>query len=69
MGTSYTTLDPSRRKVPPLIEINDDEAPTGLETDAGEGSPGSAQITQCMTDTGGAGGTGFHYGNVTLIDL
>jgi hypothetical protein len=28
----------------------------------------SAQITPCMTDPGGAGGMGFHYGNVNLID-
>jgi hypothetical protein len=28
----------------------------------------SAQITACMTDPGGAGGMGFHYGNVGLID-
>ena len=28
----------------------------------------SAQITPCMTDPGGAGGMGFHYGNVSLID-
>jgi hypothetical protein len=28
----------------------------------------SAQITPCMTDPGGAGGMGFHYGNVGLID-
>jgi hypothetical protein len=28
----------------------------------------SAQITPCMTDPGGAGGMGFHYGNVALID-
>jgi hypothetical protein len=26
------------------------------------------QITPCMTDPGGAGGMGFHYGNTTLID-
>ncbi len=28
----------------------------------------SAQITGCMTDPGGAGGMGFHYGNTNLID-
>ena len=28
----------------------------------------SAQITPCMTDPGGAGGMGFHYGNTGLID-
>lgn len=28
----------------------------------------SAQITPCMTDPGGAGGMGFHYGNLGLID-
>ena len=28
----------------------------------------SAQITPCMTDPGGAGGMGFHYGNPALID-
>lgn len=28
----------------------------------------SAQITPCMTDPGGAGGMGFHYGNTALID-
>ena len=28
----------------------------------------SAQITGCMTDANGAGGMGFHYGNVGLID-
>jgi hypothetical protein len=28
----------------------------------------SAQITPCMVDPGGAGGMGFHYGNVGLID-
>ncbi|HEY3113675.1 MAG TPA: hypothetical protein VGJ62_08325 [Gemmatimonadaceae bacterium] len=28
----------------------------------------SAQITPCMTDPAGAGGMGFHYGNVGLID-
>ena len=28
----------------------------------------SAQITDCMVDPGGAGGMGFHYGNVGLID-
>jgi hypothetical protein len=28
----------------------------------------SAQITPCMTDPAGAGGMGFHYGNVALID-
>jgi len=26
------------------------------------------QITPCMTDPGGAGGMGFHYGNTELID-
>jgi hypothetical protein len=26
------------------------------------------QITACMTDPGGAGGMGFHYGNTKLID-
>jgi hypothetical protein len=28
----------------------------------------SAKITGCMTDANGAGGMGFHYGNVGLID-
>jgi hypothetical protein len=28
----------------------------------------SARITPCMTDPNGAGGMGFHYGNVSLID-
>jgi hypothetical protein len=28
----------------------------------------SAQITGCMVDAKGAGGMGFHYGNVALID-
>lgn len=28
----------------------------------------SAKITSCMTDPAGAGGMGFHYGNVGLID-
>ncbi|MGZ3333450.1 MAG: hypothetical protein ACXU9O_15130 [Gemmatimonadaceae bacterium] len=28
----------------------------------------SAQITPCMVDPAGAGGMGFHYGNVGLID-
>src|ERR1700687_1496821 len=28
----------------------------------------STKITDCMTDPGGAGGMGFHYGNVSLID-
>ena len=28
----------------------------------------SAPITACMTDPGGAGGMGFHYGNVGLIN-
>ena len=28
----------------------------------------SAKITDCMTDPYGAGGMGFHYGNVALID-
>ena len=28
----------------------------------------SAQITGCMTDANGAGGMGFHYGNVGLIN-
>ena len=28
----------------------------------------SAQITACMTDPGGAGGMGFHYGKPALID-
>jgi hypothetical protein len=28
----------------------------------------SAKITSCMTDPGGAGGMGFHYGNTDLID-
>ena len=37
MGTGYTTLDPSRRKVPPLIDNNDDEASTELEPNAGDG--------------------------------
>jgi hypothetical protein len=28
----------------------------------------SAEITPCMADPGGAGGMGFHYGKVSLID-
>jgi hypothetical protein len=28
----------------------------------------STQITPCMTDPGGAGGMGFHYGKTSLID-
>jgi hypothetical protein len=28
----------------------------------------SAEITPCMTDPGGAGGMGYHYGNTSLID-
>ena len=28
----------------------------------------STQITSCMTDPGGAGGMGFHYGNTELIN-
>ena len=28
----------------------------------------STKITACMTDPGGAGGMGFHYGNTNLID-
>jgi hypothetical protein len=28
----------------------------------------STKITACMTDPGGAGGMGFHYGNTALID-
>ena len=28
----------------------------------------SAQITPCMTDPGGAGGMGFHYGNISLFN-
>jgi hypothetical protein len=28
----------------------------------------SAKITSCMTDPGGAGGMGFHYGNTDLFD-
>jgi len=28
----------------------------------------STQITACMTDPGGAGGMGFHYGNTALIN-
>jgi hypothetical protein len=28
----------------------------------------STKITSCMTDPGGAGGMGFHYGNTNLID-
>jgi hypothetical protein len=28
----------------------------------------STKITSCMTDPGGAGGMGFHYGNTALID-
>lgn len=34
MGTGYTTLDPARRKFPPLINSSDDdEASTEVETD------------------------------------
>jgi hypothetical protein len=32
------------------------------------GAGWAAQITPCMADHGGAGGMGFHYGNVGLID-
>jgi len=35
---------------------------------SGSAAGWSAQITPCMTDPGGAGGMGFHYGNVGLID-
>jgi hypothetical protein len=35
---------------------------------SGSAAGWSAQITPCMTDPGGAGGMGFHYGNVRLID-
>lgn len=28
----------------------------------------STQVTPCMTDPGGSGGMGFHYGNTALID-
>jgi hypothetical protein len=37
-----------------------------FETATGAGW--SAQITGCMTDANGAGGMGFHYGNVGLIN-
>jgi hypothetical protein len=35
---------------------------------AGSAAGWATQITPCMTDPGGAGGMGFHYGNVALID-
>ena len=38
------------------------------EFDMAQHAGWSAQITPCMTDPGGAGGMGFHYGNTTLID-
>jgi hypothetical protein len=38
------------------------------EFDAAAEAGWSAQITPCMTDPGGLGGMGFHYGNTTLID-
>lgn len=34
----------------------------------GKAAGWSTQITPCMTDPGGAGGMGFHYGNTSLID-
>jgi len=36
--------------------------------EAAEAAGWSTQITGCMVDPGGAGGMGFHYGNVGLID-
>src|SRR4051812_50108236 len=36
--------------------------------DVAQAANWSAKITSCMTDPGGAGGMGFHYGNVNLID-
>src|SRR5207237_2009305 len=38
------------------------------EFDMAQHAGWSAQITPCMTDPGGTGGMGFHYGNTTLID-
>src|SRR5690242_9465076 len=32
------------------------------------GAGWSTKITACMTDQGGAGGMGFHYGNTALIN-
>lgn len=49
MGTGYTTLDPARRKFPPLIDSSDDdEASTEVETDVGEAwsSPASSHATR-----------------------
>jgi len=34
----------------------------------GKAAGWSTQITPCMTDPGGAGGMGFHYGKTSLID-
>ena len=42
MGTGYTTLHPSRRKFPPLMNSNDNEESSELDTDVGEGSPSPA---------------------------
>ena len=36
--------------------------------DVAQAAKWSAKITACMTDPGGAGGMGFHYGNVGLIN-
>lgn len=36
--------------------------------DAARAAHWGTQITPCMTDPGGAGGMGFHYGNTSLID-
>jgi hypothetical protein len=38
------------------------------EFSSGSAAGWSTQITPCMTDPGGAGGMGFHYGNTALID-
>jgi hypothetical protein len=36
--------------------------------DVAQAAQWSAKITSCMTDPGGAGGMGFHYGNLNLIN-
>lgn len=46
MGTGYTTLDPSRRKFPPLINSNYHEASTELETDVGRVPLAQLHVTQ-----------------------
>ena len=52
MGTGYTTLDPSRRRFPPLIDSNDDEASTEVETDVGDDSLVQLHLTQQGAESG-----------------